>query len=76
MRIVFALAAAALTISPVSAQSSASPADAEETAAKSEEAPAAKEDEKICRNISQMGSRKKERKCMTQKEWLRFNRGE
>lgn len=76
MRTVIALAAAALSMSPLSAQSTTAPADAEETTAKSEEGPAAKEEEKICRNISQVGSRKKERKCMTQKEWLRFNRGE
>lgn len=34
------------------------------------------EDKRICRRISTgMGSRKKERVCMTSKEWREFNRG-
>nr|WP_298896193.1 hypothetical protein [uncultured Altererythrobacter sp.] len=34
------------------------------------------EDERICRRISTgMGSRKKERVCMTSQEWREFNRG-
>lgn len=33
-------------------------------------------DKRICRRISTgMGSRKKERVCMTSKEWREFNRG-
>ena len=34
------------------------------------------EDKQICRRISTgMGSRKKERVCMTSQEWREFNRG-
>ena len=34
------------------------------------------EDKRICRRISTgMGSRKKERVCMTREEWREFNRG-
>lgn len=48
--------------------------DSEQTAEQVQEEKA--EDKRICRRISTgMGSRKKERVCMTSEEWREFNRG-
>ena len=43
------------------------------TAEKTEKAKGPK---KICKRVSSMGSNRKERVCMTRKDWRAFNRGE
>lgn len=75
MRLILAAAAALLAAPAIAEPTTGEPAS--ETKAETEQASAEpKEEEKICRNISQVGSRKKERKCFTRKDWIRFNRGE
>lgn len=72
----------ALAFALLLAGGSAVAAEPEKTEAPSEkEQPAAQEEaaepEKICRQIAlQLGSRKRERVCMTRKEWREFNRGD
>lgn len=76
MRTIFVAAAVALLAAPVIAEPT-NDEPAGEPKAETEQASAEpKEEEKICRHISQVGSRKKERKCLTRKDWIRFNRGE
>lgn len=76
MRIVVAaLAAVTLLAAPAIATPQSEPSPDTTEAAPELPTPEAKED-KVCRQIAQTGSRKKERVCKTRKEWVRFNRGE
>ncbi len=43
---------------------------------KTEKSEKAKEPKMICKRVSSMGSNRKERICMTRKDWRAFNRGE
>lgn len=69
------LAATALILIAATVSTPVIAGDPKPTAPEAEKKKEPKAEKKICRNVSEMGSRRSKRMCMTRDEWVDFNQG-